>query len=90
MPNWDFLFGIAVGFLVAGIFGYASQKRRAARAKKDKDKEPQSVTLKTEETPKQVVKMSQTEKIKFVFWTIALAAIVLFAAYVIARISAAL
>ena len=55
LSNTDFVTGLAVGFVVAGIMGFMLQQAYFAFKKVKAAYEPQKVIHKTEKTPNQVM-----------------------------------
>ena len=77
MTKLVFVTGLLVGFVMAGALGYVLQKRRVAKAKMGASKRPQTVALKTDKTPEEVVKSSRIAGLDFVLWTMAVALVLL-------------
>ena len=70
----EFYRGFLFGFFAAGVLGYTAQQIRLARKIMGAPDRPQTVTLKTEKTPRQVVREGQAAAVSFLFWLIMLAA----------------
>jgi hypothetical protein len=68
----DFLAGFVAGFVVSGFLGYLLQQRRVARGKAGAQRKPQTVTLKTDQTPREVVRSSRSAAIESFLWSVAL------------------
>lgn len=64
----DFSRGFICGLVVAGILGYIVQQIRFAHKTMGAPDRPQTVTLKTEKTPRQVVREGSVAALRFWFW----------------------
>lgn len=68
MLSQDFSWGFITGFVAAGVFGYIFGRIRLAQKKMGAAGKPQTVSQKTDKTPRQVVNDSIWGTLSLLFW----------------------
>ena len=74
MAKNDFLAGVVVGFLIAGILGYILQRIRLSQARMGASGRKQTVRMETDRAPIEVVRDSATGAVSCFVWIIILLA----------------